>query len=56
MRLTMKDKKSIIKAFADLYVNGSKLERSIILDQFVELTGYNRHYAAIVSRVSIFPT
>lgn len=46
MRLSMKERRVVTKTLASRYQRGSKKERSAILDQLVEATGYNRSYAA----------
>jgi hypothetical protein len=46
MRLTMKEKRSITKVIADRYKKASKKEKSVILDEFIKLTGYNRGYGS----------
>lgn len=53
MRLTMSDRKSLIKVFVDQYRNASKLEKGFILNEFIDYTGFNRHYAARVLRDAI---
>ena len=45
MRLTMNERRSVTKVIANRYKNASKKEKSAILDEFVNLTGYNRSYA-----------
>ncbi len=45
MRLTMSDKNSFSKIFAEKYRYADKFEKSIILDEFIDFTGYNRNYA-----------
>lgn len=46
MALTMSAKKSIAKEWSIQYRKASKGRKSEILDKFIGLTGYNRHYAA----------
>jgi hypothetical protein len=46
MELTLKDRKSITKAFAKRYQFATKREKVEILNQFIHLTGFNRNYAA----------
>lgn len=46
MGLTMKDKRKIAKEIAERYQKARKKEKSIILNEFVALTGYNRTYAS----------
>ncbi len=51
MRLTMKEKKTITKAFAERYKKARKKHKGVILNEFTELTGYNRSYASYVLRI-----
>jgi hypothetical protein len=48
MRLTMREKKALVKATASRYRRSSKKEKKKILDEFVESTGYNRSYASLI--------
>lgn len=48
MGLTMKEKRTITKEVAGRYRRVSKKGKGAILDEFVELTGYNRSYASHV--------
>jgi len=48
MRLTMREKKALVKATASRYRRSSKGAKKKILDEFVECTGYNRNYASVV--------
>jgi hypothetical protein len=50
MRLTMKERKRIAEATAGRYRKAGKKERGAILNEFVELTGFARSYAALVLR------
>jgi hypothetical protein len=50
MRLTMKERRVVAKAFATKYRQAAKKEKGRILDQFVEATGYVRRYAARILR------
>ena len=50
MRLTMIEKKSLSKVFANKYKYASKREKILILNEFIEYTGYNRNYACRVLR------
>ncbi|EMY70119.1 hypothetical protein LEP1GSC199_1291 [Leptospira vanthielii serovar Holland str. Waz Holland = ATCC 700522] len=40
----------MVQVFKEKYLWASKKEKSLILDQFVEATGYNRSYARTVLR------
>jgi hypothetical protein len=46
MRLRMKERRVVTKALALQYQRGGKKERGEILNHLVEMTGYNRSYAA----------
>ena len=46
MRLTMQERKTVTKAMAEQYRRARKKEKGRLLDQFVDATGYDRHYAA----------
>jgi hypothetical protein len=48
MRLTMEEKKALVKATASRYRRSTKKAKKKILDEFVESTGYNRSYASLV--------
>jgi hypothetical protein len=50
MRLTMKERKRIAETTAGRYRKAGKKEKGAILDEFVELTGFARSYAALVLR------
>jgi hypothetical protein len=50
MRLTMKERKRIAEATAGRYRKARKKEKGVILNEFVELTGFARSYAAMVLR------
>ncbi len=50
MRLTMGDRKVLVKAFAARYRAARKKERGAILDEFVAVSGYNRVYASWLLR------
>jgi len=43
--LTMRQKKAVTKELKDRYQRASKKEKTIILNGFIQLTGYNRCYA-----------
>jgi len=45
MSLSMKDRQSVTKALCAQYRKAGKRAKGMILDQFVEATGYNRCYA-----------
>ncbi|MCK4241494.1 MAG: transposase, partial [Candidatus Atribacteria bacterium] len=49
--LTMRHKKAITKELRDRYQRASKKEKTMMLDEFIRLTGYNRSYAARVLRI-----
>jgi len=48
MRLTMQVKKSVIAVIALRYQKERKKRKGIILNEFIELTGYNRSYASYI--------
>jgi len=50
MRLTMSDRKAVIKAWSDQYRKAGKKEKGRILDELVALTEYNRCYAVNLLR------
>jgi hypothetical protein len=50
MRLTMKERKRIAEATAGPYRQAGKQEKGKILNEFVELSGFARSYAALVLR------
>jgi hypothetical protein len=50
MRLTMRERKTVTKVFVDRYKRTRKKEKGIVLDEFVEMTGYHRTYASEVLR------
>ena len=50
MRPTMKERQAVTKAMSAQYRRSSKKEKGVILDQFVEATGYRRPYAAWLLR------
>ena len=50
MRLTMKERETVTKAFCKQYRKARKRDKKRMLDQFVESTGYNRSYACFVLR------
>lgn len=50
MGLSMRAKKEVSKEFSRRYRKGSKKARGVVLNEFVELTGYNRCYASYILR------
>lgn len=50
MKLTMNERRSVAKAMAARYRKATKREKGRMLDEFVELTGYNRWYAVRLLR------
>jgi len=50
MRLTMKERSSVVRVVAPRYQKGGKKHKGNILKEFMELTGYNRCYAAYLLR------
>ena len=50
MGLTMKEKSSVVRVVASRYQKGGKKQKGRILKEFMELTGYNRCYAAYLLR------
>ena len=46
----MKERKAVTKLLCDQYRKSDKSGKMQILNQFVEATGYNRHYAAWLLR------
>ena len=49
--LTMRQKKAVTKELKDRYQRLSKKEKAIFLNEFIQLTGYNRSYAARALRI-----
>jgi len=49
--LTMGQKKAVTRELRDRYQRSSKKEKTIFLNEFVQLTGYNRSYAARALRI-----
>jgi hypothetical protein len=45
MELSMKEKKSVTRVTAPRYRRAKKAEKTVILDEYLENTGYNRKYA-----------
>jgi len=50
MRLTMKERKVVTRAMCDEYRKADKGKKAQVLNRFVGMTGYNRHYAAWLLR------
>ena len=50
MRLMMREKKALVKVVAPRFQEGGIKDKEVILDEFVEATGYNRCYAAYLLR------
>ena len=50
MALTMKEKQAVTKQLGLKYKKATKKEKGQILDSVIDLTGYNRSYAARVLR------
>ena len=48
--LTMEQKKAVTKELQDRYRKSSKKEKIVMLDELIQLTGYNRSYAGRVLR------
>ena len=46
----MAERRAVVKATARRYQRGGKKEKQKLLDEFTELTGYNRSYARTVLR------
>ena len=49
--LTMRQKKAVTRELRDRYRKSSKKEKTIMLDEFIRLTRYNRSYAARALRI-----
>ena len=49
--LTMKQKKAVTRELRDRYQRSSKKEKTVFLNEFVQLTRYNRSYAARALRI-----
>ncbi|MHA1375570.1 MAG: hypothetical protein ACTSR7_14915 [Promethearchaeota archaeon] len=49
--LTMGQKKTVTKELRDRYQKSSKKEKVRILNEFIQLTRYNRSYAARTLRI-----
>jgi len=50
MRLRMREKKALVKVVAPRFQEGGIKDKEVILDEFVQATGYNRCYAAYLLR------
>lgn len=50
MRLTMKERKRVADMSAGRYRQARKKEKTVILNEFVQVTGYGRSYARLVLR------
>lgn len=50
MRLAMEERRSVTPVVAKRYQKATKKERITILGEYIQLTGYNRSYAAFVLR------
>lgn len=50
MRLTMKERKKAAAIIAPRYQKARKKDKGVILDEFIELTGYGRRYASYILR------
>ena len=50
MRLTVKERKKATAIVAPRYQKSRKKDKGVILDEFIELTGYGRRYASYVLR------
>ena len=50
MRLTVKERKKATAIVAPRYQKGRKKDKGVILNEFIELTGYGRRYASYVLR------
>ena len=48
MGLSMNEKRAVLRQTFRRYQEASRREKSVILDEFTELTGYNRAYAALL--------
>ena len=49
--LTMRQKKAVTRELRDRYQRASKKEKTMMLNEFIQLTGYNRCYACQVLNV-----
>ena len=55
MDLTLTLRREVIKKFRKKYKKAPKKEKSVIFDTVIDVTGYNRHYAAGLLRQSKYP-
>ena len=46
MRLNMNERRTLVKVFVEKYRQARKKDKGILLDEFIELTGYSRSYAS----------
>jgi len=49
--LTMRQKKAVTRELRDRYQRSSKKEKTIILNEFIQLNRYNHSYAVRVLRI-----
>ena len=49
--LTMRQKKAVTRELRDRYRKSSKKEKTIMLNEFIQLTRHNRSYAARTLRI-----
>ena len=50
MGLTMHEKKSVSREYSRRYQRSNKRDKSVLLNEFIELTGYRRDYASFLLR------
>ena len=50
MSLSLKERRAVVREIPNRYKRARKKEKGKILDEFVELTGYNRCYASYLLR------
>jgi hypothetical protein len=50
MRLTVRERKKAVAIVAPRYQKAQKKDKGVILNEFIELTGYGRRYASYVLR------
>ncbi len=53
MKLSLEERKVMIKVFRERYRYATKKEKTSILNEFVSLSGFNRNYASQVLRKSL---